>query len=134
MPEMIYYDGDCGLCHRWVKFVMPRDPNGNKFGFSPLHSGTFDERVPAEQRDALPDSIVVQKDDGSLLTKSSAVLHILRRLGGFWAFCAGLGSVIPRPIRDWGYDRVAAVRHRFFQKPSEACPMMPPEMRSRFHF
>ncbi|MEM6392949.1 MAG: DCC1-like thiol-disulfide oxidoreductase family protein [Planctomycetota bacterium] len=134
MPEMIYYDGDCGLCHRWVKFVMPRDRDGDKFAFSPINSGTFNQRIPAEQRESLPDSILVQREDGTLLARSSAVFHILRRLGGGWKLLVNMLSIIPRPVRDWGYDRVAAVRHRFFKKPTEVCPVMPPELRSRFHF
>jgi predicted DCC family thiol-disulfide oxidoreductase YuxK len=134
MPTMdtVFYDGHCGLCHRWVKFVMPRDRDGSRFVFAPLQGPTFAEAVPETRRKTLPDSIIVQTADGELLTRSDAVRHILRRLGGFWGFCGGLMGVVPRAIRDWGYDRVAAIRHRFFARPNEACPLMPPELRQRF--
>lgn len=131
-PETIFYDGHCGLCHRWVKFVMPRDRDGSKFVFSPLQGDTFAQAIPEARRATLPDSIIVQTHGGEVLMKSTAVLHILRRLGGVWAVLAGVGRVIPRGLRDFVYDRVASVRHKFFKKPSDACPLMPPELRGRF--
>lgn len=135
-PDTIFFDGDCGLCHRWVKFVVPRDADGRRFRFAPLQGPTFAERFDDAVRSVLPDSIIVQPTDkpsaDALLAKSSAVLYILRRLGGGWAVLAGIGRLVPGPLRDWTYDRVASVRHRLFKKPTEACPLMPPEMRGRF--
>ncbi len=131
---VIFYDGHCGLCHRWVKFVIPRDPGGEKFVFSPLQGelirGKLDEPTIAE----LPDSIVLLEPDGTLRTKSDAVLAILRRLGGLWGGCAAVGRIVPRFLRDACYDGVAKVRHRLFKKPDDACPLMPPELRTRFVF
>ena len=136
MPDTIYFDGHCGLCHRAVRFVVPRDRDGSRFRFAPLQGLTFAERFDAETRNALPDSIVVQVGGDAradaLLTRSDAALHIMRRLGGVWKLLAGLGRLVPRPLRDWAYDRVASVRHRLFRRPEAACPLMPPELRSRF--
>ena len=139
-PDTIFYDGYCGLCHRWVKFVMPRD-DGSRFRFAPLQGPTFAEAVDPEVRERLPDSIIVQRFNNTnpndarnpeLLTKSSAILHILHRLGGGWRVLSWLGRIVPRPLRDVVYDGVAAVRHRLFARPNDACPMMPPELRERF--
>lgn len=131
-PDTIFFDGHCGLCHRWVKFVLRHDRDGSRFRFAPRQGSTFAEAVPPETREALPDSVIVQTGDGQLKTKSAAVLHILRRLGGGWALLGGLGSIVPGCVRDFFYDRVAAVRHRLFKKPNEACPLMPMELRGRF--
>ncbi len=131
---IIFYDGHCGLCHRWVKFVLPRDPDGERFVFSPLQGELITQELTDEQRAGLPDSIVLLEPDGTLKTKSAAVLAILRRLGGFWAFCAAVGGVFPAFLRDTVYDGVARVRHRLFKRPDEACPLMPPELRTRFVF
>ena len=35
-PETIFYDGGCGLCHRFVRFVIKRDPDGTLFRYAPL--------------------------------------------------------------------------------------------------
>jgi predicted DCC family thiol-disulfide oxidoreductase YuxK len=129
--ERIFYDGNCGLCHWAVKFVLPRDRAG-AFRYAPLDSDTFRAQVPEPQRRALPDSMVVVTRDGRVLVRSSAVLHILRTLGGGWGAVGAVGRVVPEIIRDWTYDRVAAVRHRLFARPVDVCPVLPPEYRRRF--
>jgi len=130
--ELLFYDGHCGLCHRAVKFVLKHDRSGNAFRFAPLQGSTFQSRVFPEQRAALPDSIVVLTDTGSLLVRSDAFIHILRRLGGGWRFLAGIVDVIPRSLRDLAYDFIARVRYRVFGKRDDLCPIVPPDLRARF--
>ena len=132
--ERIFYDGHCGLCHWAVTFVAHRDPEGNLFRFSPLESETFEREVPAGEREGLPDSIVVLTADRELLVQSSAVLHILRRIGGLWQVPGTLGVLVPRPLRDLAYALFARIRRRLAPAPEGTCPMMPPEMRGRFDF
>jgi predicted DCC family thiol-disulfide oxidoreductase YuxK len=130
--EYLFYDGHCGLCHRAVKFVLKHDRSGRAFRFAPLQGETFAARVPAERRAGLPDSIVVLTDDGSLLVRSAAFLHILRRLGGGWVAVASVLGVIPRGLRDFVYDLVARIRYRVFGRRDDVCPIVPPELRARF--
>ncbi len=130
--ERIFYDGHCGLCHRAVRFVIARDPEGRLFRYAPLGGATFAALVPAERRAGLPDSVVVLTEDGRLLIRSDAFVHILRRLGGFWRFVAGIIGVIPRVIRDGVYDFIARVRYRIFGQRVEVCPVTPAELRARF--
>jgi predicted DCC family thiol-disulfide oxidoreductase YuxK len=130
--ERIFYDGHCGLCHRAVRFVIARDPDGRRFRYAPLQGTTFAALVTAERRVGLPDSVVVLTDDGRLLIRSDAFIHILRRLGGFWRFVAGIVGVIPRAIRDGMYDFIARVRYRIFGRRVEVCPVRPAELRARF--
>jgi predicted DCC family thiol-disulfide oxidoreductase YuxK len=130
--ERIFYDGHCGLCHRAVRFVIARDPEGQRFRFAPLQGTTIEKLVPAEQRAGLPDSVAVLADDGRLLVRSDAFIHILRRLGGFWRFAAGIIGVVPRAIRDGVYDFIARVRYRIFGRRVEVCPVTPAKLRARF--
>lgn len=135
--EQIFYDGSCGLCQRWVRLVLAEDPGPDYiFRFAPLESEAFAAvlQKTGTDRQSVPDSIIVATADGQLLTRSAAVFHILNRLGGLWRLAAILGSIIPRQIRDAAYDGIARVRHKFFQRPTEACPLMPPEMRQRFDY
>jgi predicted DCC family thiol-disulfide oxidoreductase YuxK len=131
-PEFLFYDGHCGLCHRAVKFVLRHDREGMAFRFAPLQGETFERLVPAEQSSGLPDSIVVQTRDGALLVRSSAFIHILRRLGGGWRVLAAILSIVPRPLRDAAYDFIARVRYRIFGRQDDVCPLVPPELRKRF--
>jgi len=130
--EIVFYDGHCGLCHGAVKFVLRHDRSGSLFRFAPLQGTTFQSRVPPAERAALPDSIVVLTQDGSLLLRSNAFLHILRRLGGGWRILGGLLGVIPRAVRDFVYDFIARIRYRVFGTRDELCPIVPPELRARF--
>jgi len=39
---------------------------------------------------------------------------------------------VPQGMRDLGYNGIARVRHRLFRRPTDACPVTPPELRARF--
>jgi len=130
--EIVFYDGHCGLCHRAVRFVLAEDCQGTLFRFAPLQAETFQVRVAPERRAGLPDSIVVQTAEGSLLVRSAAILHILRRLGGGWRILAAILAIIPRPLRDAAYDFIARIRYSIFGRRDESCPIVPPELRARF--
>ncbi len=132
--ETVFYDGDCGLCHRAVRFVLAEDRGGELFVLSPLQSDAFVRLVPEDRRSGLPDSIVLRAADGVLHVRSDAVAHILDRLGGLWRVVGWLLRAVPRPVRDWAYDGVARVRKRIFAAPKDVCPLMPDELRGRFEF
>lgn len=129
---MLFYDGQCGLCHRTVKFVLKHDRSGGAFRFAPLQGSTFASRVRPPERAGVPDSLVVLTEQGSLLVRSDALIHILRRLGGGWRFWAGLIAVLPRPMRNLGYDFVARIRYSVFGRREDLCPIVPPDWRARF--
>jgi predicted DCC family thiol-disulfide oxidoreductase YuxK len=130
--ETIYYDGRCGLCHRWVRFLLTADPDGHLFRFASLHGETFQARVAERARAGLPDSVVVQSVDGSLMVRSAAVVHVLRRLGGGWGALGAIIGLIPTPLRDGLYDWIARIRYRLFARPAAMCPVIPAEQRKRF--
>ncbi len=130
--ERIFYDGDCGVCHWAVRVVARHDREGAAFRFAPLGGETFAAELPAPQRENLPDSIAVHTADGVLLLRSQGLVHILRRLGPLWRVLGAVLALVPRPLRDFGYDRFAAVRHRLVRRPEGACPLLPPELGRRF--
>jgi predicted DCC family thiol-disulfide oxidoreductase YuxK len=127
----VFYDGHCGLCHRTVRFILAEDRHA-AFRLAPLQGETFEKAVDASRRAKLPDSVIALTRDGRLFTRSCAILFILRGLGGAWRAVAVIGGLIPRFIRDAVYDGIARIRRRLFAMPTDVCPMMPPEMRSRF--
>jgi predicted DCC family thiol-disulfide oxidoreductase YuxK len=129
---MVYYDGTCGLCHRSVRFLLAEDRAGDTFRYAPLESESFRSSVPEARRRGLPDSVILMEQDGTLRSRSGGVLYAARRLGGLWRALATSAVPIPRPLRDWVYDRIAAVRYRLFARPAEPCPIIPPDLRNRF--
>jgi len=76
--------------------------------------------------------MIVQTTDGSVLMRSNAWVHILRRLGGGWKILARFVAAIPLPLRDLVYDFIARVRYRVFGRRDEVCPIVPPNLRARF--
>ena len=131
-PELVFYDGDCGLCHRTVRFLLARDPDGSLFRFAPLFGETFVREIPESAREGIADSVIVLRRDGVVLQRAGGVFHALRRIGGVWGMLGTLGGWVPSGLTDWGYDRVGAVRHRLFKRPTQACPVTPAEQRGRF--
>ncbi len=129
--ERIFYDGACGLCHRFVTFVLAED-RAASFRFAPLGGAAFEREIEASARADLPDSIVVRTANGELLVRSRAALYVLERLGGLWRLIALVARLVPRPLADFVYDGIARLRSRVFAKPSSACPLMPPELALRF--
>jgi len=67
-----------------------------------------------------------------VLTRSTAVIYVLRRLGGLWFFSATLLSLTPRALRDMAYDGIASVRKRIFGTTEAVCPLVPRPLRARF--
>jgi predicted DCC family thiol-disulfide oxidoreductase YuxK len=131
-PEVVFYDGHCGLCHWVVRFILAHDRTGEAFRFAPFDSNTFRTAVSEAVRASLPDSLILQADNGTILMRSDAVLHILQRLGGMWWVLGIVGHLIPRALRDRMYDGIARIRHRLFQAPVASCPIIPADLRARF--
>lgn len=131
--DLVFFDGQCGLCHGAIRFLLAEDrADGGSFRFAPLEGDTAKDALKSVTN--LPDSIVVQRADGSVLTRSTAVLYLMQRLGGAWHVLAFFGGFIPRSLRDLVYDGVARVRRHLFAKPSDACPLLPVELRKRFSY
>src|SRR5262249_41246976 len=101
------------------------------FRLSPLQGKLFSSRVRGERRSSPSGSLVVLTEDEKLLTRSGAVLYILRRLGGLWLVVAMIIGVISQVIPYWCYDRVASVR-RLFGARENICLVLSAELRRRF--
>ena len=127
MPAVIYFDGFCGLCNRFVDFVLARDV-ARQFRFAPLQGSTATLRFgPSGEVD--PTTILLE-EDGVVYERSTAALRIISRLGGIWRVASVL-SLIPRPIRDAVYDWVARNRYAWFGK-RDACRLPTPQERAAF--
>ena len=129
---IVFYDGGCGLCHKTVLYLIEEDARGQHFRFAPIEGETFLERVPEDQREGLPDSVVLLEPDGRLRVKSDAMLTALETLGGRHATRARILRALPSFLVDAGYAVIASLRRRLWKKPDHACPIVPPDLRARF--
>ena len=111
--KIIIFDGICGLCNKSVDILIKLDRK-KQFLYTSLQ-GEFIKTLNIEPK---IDSIIYY-EDGDLFYKSTAILKILRSLGGIWVF-ANLFYIIPRAIRDFIYDLVAKYRYKIFGR-MESC-------------
>ena len=132
---VLLYDGLCGFCDGILQFILARDQK-RTMRFAALqgdYAGTLLKEFPELQ--AVDSLIVVQTsaDDPTRrpLVRSDAVIAIAGYLGGPWRAVGALLRLIPRRVRDWGYDAFATRRFRFFGR-RESCRLPSPEQRARF--
>jgi predicted DCC family thiol-disulfide oxidoreductase YuxK len=130
--ERLFYDGHCALCHGTVRFVLAEDRAGTALDFAPLQGPRLEAAVGPAVATGLPDSLALLTEDRRLLVRSSAVAHVLARLGGLWRVLGALLAAIPRPARDAAYSAVARARHRVFGRRADLCPIVPEDLRGRF--
>jgi predicted DCC family thiol-disulfide oxidoreductase YuxK len=126
--NVVYFDGVCGLCNRFVDFVLSRDRRG-AIRFAPLQGDTAKHRSIAVAPNL--DTVVWSDSRGREFLRSAAAVRVLWQLGGVWRLIGWLLWLIPLPLRDLGYRMIAANRYRLFGK-KETCRMPTPAERARF--
>ncbi|WP_437880560.1 thiol-disulfide oxidoreductase DCC family protein [Pseudomonas sp. LRF_L74] len=110
--RVVLFDGVCKLCNGWANFLIRHDrqrrfllcsvqsPEGQAIlGWLGLPTDHFETMAYLE--------------GARLFVRSDAVLRIVGQLPWPWRALAAL-RVLPRPLRDWGYDRIALNRYRLF--------------------
>lgn len=127
---VIFYDGLCGLCNRFVVWVLERD-RSKIFRFAPLQ-GEAGSKIftPKELQDGEILKSVVLKEGDSLYYRSDAVFKILDTMGGVWRIISGL-RYLPRFLRDGAYNFIAHHRYQWFGK-FDVCRIPKPEEKARF--
>ncbi|MXY96775.1 MAG: DUF393 domain-containing protein [Gemmatimonadetes bacterium] len=145
---MLFFDGVCGLCNRFVDFMLQADRQ-HRFRFAPLQGETarrllwMDGQAGGREAGSAPPGGLEQGDPqagdprsfifldtDNQYDQSNAVLRATIRLGGAWRLIAVL-YVFPRPIRDFVYRIIARNRYRWFGR-REACRLPTPDERDRF--
>ena len=131
MPEqaVVLFDGVCNLCHFSVGFIIDRDPK-QYFKFASLQSDYGQDMLSRFRLNAQDFDSVVLIQNGAYYTKSSAALRIARHLNPPYNLGA-VFLVIPKFLRDIGYDFIAKHRYQWFGK-QESCRLPTPELKARF--
>ncbi len=132
---IILYDGVCGLCNWFVVSVLKRDAR-DRFRFASLQS---DFAAKVLRRQGLSsqdlDTVYLIMDHGQpterLVARSDAAVAVWKELGGVWRGLAFLLGLLPRTLRNWGYNLIARSRYRIFGK-YDSCPLPDPKYRHRF--
>jgi predicted DCC family thiol-disulfide oxidoreductase YuxK len=130
---VLLYDGVCGVCNRAVRTVLRFDRDGS-LRFAALDSDVARAILARHPAIKDVDSVVFVDEPGRpgerVAVRSEAALRVVDYLGGPWTALKA-ARALPAPVRDWLYDRFAAVRYRAFGK-YDSCPIPPQEVRARF--
>jgi len=101
----LYYDSDCRFCTGCAQFVSRHDTH-KRIQLIALEASEH------KREDKCYESILLIQDDKQLQF-STAVIEVLKTMGGTWKVFAWLLWCIPKPVRDWGYRFIGARRYWF---------------------
>ena len=113
--KVVIFDGLCILCNKSLDLLMRLDKN-KVLRYTSLQ-GEYVKQLNVEEGF---ESIIFY-EEGKLYYKSTAILRILRSLGGVWVM-TNIFYIIPRFMRDAIYDIIANYRYNIFGK-MESCRM-----------
>lgn len=125
---ILYFDGECGLCNRWVNFMLNHDRQ-RLYRYAPLQGETARLRLGIEPGTPLK-TLVVENASGQY-RRTAAVWRILVSLGGWCAVAGHLLRFVPPFLRDLGYNAVAATRYFWFGR-HDTCRLPKPDERALF--
>lgn len=134
---VLFFDGDCGLCNRLVRFLLRLDRSG-RLRFSPLQGPPAQRYLAAHGLPTVDFDTLVFVPDWSRRerreyhVRTSGVIGALRAIGtGPARLLAASLAIFPAPLRDAGYRLVGRWRYRLFG-PWRARPLPRPEWGARF--
>ena len=126
---ILLFDGVCNVCNASVQFIVAHE-RSPVMQFASLQSELGRRMVRERGLSGDIDTVVLVEGD-RVRTRSSAAVGVLEHLGGAWRVLAALLWLVPRPLRNVGYDVFAHFRYRLFGK-RDACMVPTPELRARF--
>ena len=122
VKNVIYYDGECGLCHLAVRFILRVDSK-SKFYFSPLSN--FDNKLKNI------DSIIL-KSGNRVFYESQAIIMVFDNIDNNCNYLAKLLKLIPINVLDTAYRWVSRNRAKISKKKVSSCPIVPNYYKKRF--
>jgi predicted DCC family thiol-disulfide oxidoreductase YuxK len=130
LPQpLVLFDGVCNLCSGWVQFVLAREREpALHFAAMQSSAGQRVLRALGLPLDAYESFLFIE--DGAVHTKSRGFFRMLRHLRRPWPWL-GFARILPRPLADWGYDRIARNRYRLFGR-RDRCMVPRADLADRF--
>ncbi|MBH0161945.1 thiol-disulfide oxidoreductase DCC family protein [Fictibacillus sp. 26RED30] len=126
---VLLFDGVCNLCNGSVQFILKHEKS-NELKFSAIQSQAGQKLLSHYNMDPAQMNSVILVKDGKIYTESDAVAATSL----FLRFPYSLGQylkIVPRPIRNAFYKKIANNRYRWFGQ-KESCMIPAPDLRNRF--
>lgn len=126
--NIIVFDGACNFCNRIVQIIIRHDPAA-QIHFASQQSEAGGKLMKEFAIQESSNSVLFVKD-GQVYFQSDAVLEIAQLLTG-WPRLFKYGIIVPRFIRNYIYQLIAANRFRLFGKQAQ-CMVPKEEEKGRF--
>jgi predicted DCC family thiol-disulfide oxidoreductase YuxK len=126
---LIVFDGVCVLCSGFVRMVVRLDRK-SRFRFataqSPFGEALFHKH--GLRTDRYETNLVLI--DGTAFTHLDSFVAVMSELGWPWRAARAL-LLLPRPLRNWLYERIARNRYALFGR-KDSCDIPSAALRERF--
>ncbi len=117
-PLLLFYDGDCSFCARWVSRVLAAD-TAHRTRVGQLQGATYQRVLALHPWLRKIDSVVLvqRRADGRepVFIRSTAIRKLIDGLPGF-RFFAWVLHLVPTPVSDIGYWIFSKLRTPLFGK------------------
>ncbi len=125
---IVFMDGDCALCSGAARMIARLDRRG-AFRICPVQSGLGEAVLRHYGLDPKNPDSWLYLVDGNAYASLDAVIQAGIRLGGAAQLVRGL-AILPKPVRDWLYRRIARNRYAIFGR-AQMCAIPDPALRLR---
>ncbi|MBE7537615.1 MAG: thiol-disulfide oxidoreductase DCC family protein [Opitutaceae bacterium] len=128
--RVVLFDGHCVMCSAGARALMRADRRA-LFKLGTTQSPEGGRLLACHGLSAEAPDTFVLSEGSRLYVRSTAYVRILWRLGMPLKLLAAILWLVPRPVRDAGYNWVARNRFRLFGRQS-TCPMPTPDNQAHF--
>ncbi len=116
--KIVLFDGTCRLCNGWAKFLIRYDKK-HRFLLATVQSMEGQKILQALNLSTTDFTTMIVIDQKRVYQQSNAFIQVMAQLPYGWKL-ATIIWLIPRPARDWLYNRIAFNRYRLFGR-NETC-------------
>lgn len=120
-------DGECAVCSLGARMIARLDRH-ERFRICPVQSVPGTALVAHYGLDPSDPETWLLLEDGEAWSGMEAIIRIGEGLGGIGRLATAM-RVLPRPLRDWLYRRIARNRYRFGR--SDMCAIPDERLRRR---
>lgn len=127
-PPIAVMDATCALCSWGARMIHRLDRSG-EIRIAPIQSETGAALMRDNGLDPLDPDTWLFIENGTVWRDFDALIRVGSRSGGVGHVFVAL-KILPRPVRDWLYQRVARNRYAMFGR-GDMCALPDPAFRAR---
>ena len=125
---VVVMDATCALCSWGARMIHQMDRSGD-IKIAPIQTETGAALMRKNGLDPLDPDSWLFIENGTVWRDFDAVIRVGERSGGVGRLCSVL-RLVPRPVRDWLYQRMARNRYTMFGR-GDMCALPDPAFRAR---